>query len=78
MSLHPILGVQSESPNDSVLATGLSVCEGVSRDLLTIEVLVVVLLRPQAVLDDQAVRAREVRNSCSIQVATGNENVGDL
>ena len=66
MSLHPILCVQSESPNDSVLATGLSVCEGVSRDLLTIEVLVVVLLRPQAVLDDQAVRAREVRNSCSI------------
>ena len=43
-----------------------------AQDLLTIEMLVVVLFRPQAVLDDQAVRAREVRHSCRIQVTTAN------
>ena len=37
---------------------------------LTVEVFVVVLLCPQTVLDDQAIRPREVRNSCRIKVPT--------
>ena len=37
---------------------------------LTVEVFVVVLLCPQTVLDDQAIRPREVRNSCRIEVPT--------
>ena len=38
--------------------------------VLTVEVFVVVLLCPQTVLDDQAIRPREVRNSCRIEVST--------
>ena len=48
-----------------------------AQDLLTIEMLVVVLFRPEAVLDDQAVRAREVRHSCRIQVTTANTLIDD-
>ena len=69
----------SDGPRDPALDTKLAVVfltESVSLcsfvlDLLTIQVLVVVLLCPQAVLDDQAVSAREVCYSCRVQVTTG-------